>query len=378
MKRKKYKRLSRVDFQVSIVTAIIVIASFICVYFFNYTITHDDMIYNLKERCNSIYEYVEDSVDKTTFQTAEETSVDSQSYINVKAKLESVRQATNVLYLYTATIDENGNFIYLVDGLPSDSSDFRNPGDLIEVEIIPELERAMKDEIVMPEKIKETTWGEIFVAYYPIHDDGKVVGVIGMEFDASHQFKAFQLVRFGTPLIAAFACLISVIIAVFLFRRISNPLYKDLTNVDYLTNVKSRNAFELDLQNLKLKQDNVGFIVSDLNGLKTINDTFGHQIGDEYIVHAASILTEAAQHHPVYRFGGDEFVIICENTTEEELMYLCKLIKDIEQKENSKHNMNVSVSWGYALYDSSMDHDLEDTFERADNNMYSLKGKHKA
>lgn len=377
MKKNRYKRLRRVDSQVSIITASIVIASFICVYFFNYSITHEDMIYNLKERCNSIYEYIEDSVDKTAFENVEQTSVDSDSYTAVKSKLESVRQATNVMYLYTATKDKDGNFIYLVDGLPSDSSDFRNPGDLIEEEIIPEMKRAMNDEVVMPDKIKETTWGEIFVAYYPIHNNGEVVGVIGMEFDASHQFKAFRLVRFGTPLIAIFACMIAIVVAVFLFRRISNPLYKDLSNIDYLTNVKSRNAFELDLQNLKLVQDQIGFIVADLNGLKAINDSLGHQVGDEYIVHTASLLMEAARHHPVYRFGGDEFVIICVDTTESELQDICHIIKDKEQAENEAYHMQISISYGYALFDESLDKDLDNTIKRADGMMYQEKYKRK-
>ena len=51
----KFKRLDRVDYQVSIITIIIVCASFFCVYIFNYKITHDDMIYSLKERSNTIY-----------------------------------------------------------------------------------------------------------------------------------------------------------------------------------------------------------------------------------------------------------------------------------------------------------------------------------
>ena len=61
------KRISRVDVQVSIVTAVIVITSFICVYFFNYYITHEDMINSLQERAESIYVYVDDYVDKSTF-----------------------------------------------------------------------------------------------------------------------------------------------------------------------------------------------------------------------------------------------------------------------------------------------------------------------
>ena len=120
----------------------------------------------------------------------------------------------------------------------------------------------------MPDQIKETTWGPIFVSYYPIHDEGKVVGVLGIEFDASHQFEAFKQIRIITPLIAIMASLIATIIAVLSFRRISNPRFKDMANTDYLTNLHNRNAFEIDFENLSTHKHNTGIIITDLNDLK--------------------------------------------------------------------------------------------------------------
>lgn len=134
-KRKLYRR---VDYQVTMIAALILTVSFSCVYFFSYQITHNDMIYSLKERSNSIYEYVDSYVDKSTFKQAEPLTKDDERYIVMKEKLEEVRQATNVRYIYTAAVNDAGEYLYLVDGLPSESSDFRNPGDKIEKEIIPE------------------------------------------------------------------------------------------------------------------------------------------------------------------------------------------------------------------------------------------------
>ena len=106
--------------------------------------------------------------------------------------------------------------------------------------------------------------------YYPIHDEGKVVGVLGIEFDASHQFEAFKQIRIITPLIAIMASLIATIIAVLSFRRISNPRFKDMANTDYLTNLHNRNAFEIDFENLSTHKHNTGIIITDLNDLKKI------------------------------------------------------------------------------------------------------------
>lgn len=67
----------------------------------------------------------------------------------------------------------------MVGGLPEDADDFRYPGDAIEPEIQSELERALSGETVLPEKILDTDWGNIFIAYYPLHNEsGEVVGAL--------------------------------------------------------------------------------------------------------------------------------------------------------------------------------------------------------
>lgn len=369
-------RISRVDVQVSLIVGFIVIASFICVYFFQYTITYQDMISSLQSRSDSIYEYVENYVDKSTF--TDELHAEDEGYITTKAKLEDVKTATNVRYLYTAKQKEDGTYVYLVDGLPSDSSDFRNPNDAIEPEIIPELQRALQDEIVMPDTIKKTTWGEIFVSYYPIHKDGKVIGVLGMEFEASHQYQAYRMLRIGTPLIAGVACIIAILIAGKLFRRISNPNYKDMANSDYLTKLKNRNAFLLDLENADAKQkESCGMIVIDMNDLKVINDTYGHQAGDVCICAIADQLSSCARNNPAYRIGGDEFVILVFNKDMEALKEMESNIQNKIKDLKFDQEIPVSVSVGLAVFDKNYDVTLNDTFKRADQMMYEKKRSYK-
>lgn len=366
----KSKRLDRVDYQVSIITAIIVCTSFLCVYLVNYKITHDDMIYSLKERCNTIYEYVENHLNKETF--TQELTLDMQSpaYTQMKEKLENVQAATNVLYLYTAKMTSQGDYIYLVDGLPANDKDFAFPGDKIEEEILPEMQKALEGKIVLPNQIKNTSWGQIFVAYYPIHENNEVVGVLGIEFDASHQYETFRILRIITPLIAIIATIVAVIIAVFIFRRISNPRFKDMSNTDYLTGLRNRNAFEIDFNNLASHQDNVAIIVTDLNNLKSINDNLGHQIGDEYIKKIALILEKNANGNLIYRYGGDEFIILISHGNEK---LINQIIASISQDLAKQCDRKLSISIGYAIYDASLDTNLKDTFIRADHSMYSHK-----
>lgn len=369
-------KISRVDVQVSLIIGFIVIASFICVYFFQYTVTYHDMINSLQRRSDSIYRYVENYVDKTTF--IGDLSSEDEGYLSTKQKLEDVKMATDVRYLYTAKRKEDGTYVYLVDGLPSDSEDFRHPNDAIEPEIIAELKRALSDEIVMPDTIKKTTWGEIFVSYYPIHENGTVIGVLGMEFDASHQYHAFRLLRIGTPIIAAIACVIAILIAGKLFRRISNPNFKDMANTDYLTKLKNRNAFMVDMRNMEVRQkETSGLIVVDVNDLKIINDTYGHQAGDACICATAELLSSCAETYPAYRIGGDEFAILVDHANCEKLEQIVLQIQNKIQNMKIEQDVILSVSIGMALYDSQLDDSLTDTFARADHEMYDKKRKFK-
>ena len=109
----------------SILTAVIVVASCLCVFAFHYALTYNNMIGVLTGRVYSIYDYLEDFLDKRSFfhlRSAE----DMESGITRAAARPSPMssRATGVRYLYTATRNEDGDFIYLVDGLPLDAEDF--------------------------------------------------------------------------------------------------------------------------------------------------------------------------------------------------------------------------------------------------------------
>lgn len=350
--------------QVSILTAIIVIISSSCVYFFNYTLTYKSMIYSLSERSKHIYEYVERNIDKNTFTEINSKEDQSKkSYKSSKILLESVKNTTGVMYLYTAKKTKDGSLVYVVDGLNSSRSDFRNAGDLIEKEIWGDLNKALDNHILLPKKIKSTSWGYIFISYFPIHNDvGKVVGVISIV----------------TPIIALLTCLISALIAVILFKRISNPTYTDFANTDYLTGLKNRNAFEIDMNNLNNSnlKNLISIISIDLDGLKKINDKFGHQTGDLYIKQASKIIQYVInKKYIVYRIGGDEYIIILKNLSHKEINNIINNINLKIVEENSTNELKLSMSIGYAIFDEKVDVSLFDTYRRADSQMYDNKRK---
>ena len=151
---------------------------------------------------------------------------------------------------------------------------------------------------------------------------------------------------------------------------------REIASRDALTGVKSRHAYqekerELDEQIAGHTAGDFGIVVCDLNGLKLINDEFGHKAGDERIRQASRVICELFSHSPVYRNGGDEFVVYLAGRDYEERAQLMQALHD-----RSVANIatgDVVVSGGLAVFDRNADARLRPVFDRADAAMYKEK-----
>lgn len=371
------KKLQRVDVQVSVFTAIVAILSCFIVSFLYYKVTHYDMLRSLEDRVYSIRSFIVNNVDASAYtdiNTPEDMNTDL--YERTHSIFKNVQDVTGVMYLYSGKRNADGELIYVVDCIDPSASDFRHPGDTIEPEIVPEMEKALRGEEVMPHNIKNTDWGKIFIAYLPVRVNEEIVGVIGVEFEADHQFNTYHDLLIISPFVAFVICIISVFVAKALFRRISNPLYKDMINTDHLTNLKSRNAFEVDIKNLNAGKNHngIGIYVIDLNNLKLVNDTLGHESGDIYLQTAAQAFCDCAgDNYSIYRIGGDEFVLISKEDTLQKMSGLSQKMIDRFDEIKPVWDMNLSFSIGYALFDPATDSQLMDVYKRADQRMYERK-----
>jgi diguanylate cyclase (GGDEF)-like protein len=121
---------------------------------------------------------------------------------------------------------------------------------------------------------------------------------------------------------------------------ISNYLLLDrlkvLSSKDILTGVMNRNEMNNYVDKLSLDSNeasiSVGVIFADLNGLKRVNDEYGHNEGDTLLKNAAKALEEVFDADQIYRAGGDEFTIIATGITEEELGKRVEAIIEASQK----------------------------------------------
>lgn len=150
---------------------------------------------------------------------------------------------------------------------------------------------------------------------------------------------------------------------------------------DGLTGVKNKLAYlealaeiETNIEDGTLKE--YGVVVFDLNGLKEVNDTLGHEAGDEYIKTGCILICHKFDHSPVFRIGGDEFVTILKGQdyeNRERLEAEFRSIIDQNQKDGK-----VVVSSGMAIYEADKDESYNDVFNRADACMYERKKALKA
>lgn len=150
---------------------------------------------------------------------------------------------------------------------------------------------------------------------------------------------------------------------------------------DALTHVKNKAWYDKTQErvnnDIAAGRARFGILMADLNCLKKINDTYGHEHGNDYIFGACHQICVIFDHSPVFRIGGDEFVVLLENRDYENRDRLLEEIKmafEYSQSDMTKEPWErYSAAIGFALYDEKTDTCMNDVFKRADNLMYENK-----
>jgi len=152
----------------------------------------------------------------------------------------------------------------------------------------------------------------------------------------------------------------------------------EMARRDELTHTRNKTAYqevEKELQGqIEEGGASFGIVICDINGLKRINDTEGHKAGDEYIKACCRLICKVFQHSPVFRIGGDEFVVILRGQDFENRLALMSSIQR-QVEENIRMGEGPMVASGLAEYQPVTDHAVEDVFNRADTIMYEEKAR---
>ena len=152
-------------------------------------------------------------------------------------------------------------------------------------------------------------------------------------------------------------------------------------NTDYLTGIYNRRQFEsYAKERIRNSSEGKSFsaISLDLDAFKRINDTFGHDVGDEALKDAVDIIKKSIRRNDfVARVGGDEFVVLLDFSNEDLLHDTANRIRSNAQifnKENKKP-YNISFSVGCATYDPHSKMGMDAFFSHIDKLMYEEKRK---
>ena len=198
------------------------------------------------------------------------------------------------------------------------------------------------------------------IVFYAIRYNQTLVGFIwAANYDVEKTEQIKETLEISTFMLAA------VIENHLLFSRL-----KEKSNVDALTHVGNRNAMDDYVSGMEKDPANLpktlGVIFADLNGLKKKNDEEGHDAGDRLLVRASALLKVVFGENRIYRAGGDEFVIFCENISEEQMDDQISQLKAMADS-----NLDVSFAMGSVFCKGT--YDLSAAVQKADELMYQDK-----
>lgn len=141
--------------------------------------------------------------------------------------------------------------------------------------------------------------------------------------------------------------------------------------IDFMTGLYNKNKLIEIIEDETYTNQKIGIIYWDVNHLKYVNDTYGHQVGDQLITRIACSIQDAVEKKGIsLRYGGDEFIAIIPDATYDDVERIISRWNEFLKQIQSKNEYPVSVAVGYALGEGK---DLEKIIAIADKYMYNNK-----
>ncbi|MCR5322578.1 MAG: GGDEF domain-containing protein [Lachnospiraceae bacterium] len=179
------------------------------------------------------------------------------------------------------------------------------------------------------------------------------------------------------PLILTFLYIVAAVLIIFIIvRNMTTQIIEEqkLSNTDQMTGLYNRRAYEADLLEFSKKplSENFIYISLDLNGLKSVNDNLGHDVGDRLIKGAAECMLQAfSKYGRIYRIGGDEFAALL--FTDKPVADLVSGYRTINEGWSKVNDFDLEVSCGFVTSAEHAGMSIEELSKLADSEMYKDK-----
>lgn len=171
------------------------------------------------------------------------------------------------------------------------------------------------------------------------------------------------------------SCLLVLMLSRVLKEKYEKEKYIYTSNTDELTKCYNRRAYDSDMENLDLNTEWI-YISLDLNGLKKANDSLGHSAGDELICAASNCMKFVfASYGKIYRIGGDEFVVLIQESVSN-IDSILQVFDTTIHDWHGKYSNSISVSYG-VVKSTEQDFDsIHSVSKLADERMYKSKSEY--
>ena len=237
----------------------------------------------------------------------------------------------------------------------------------------------INDDLTIGSRSDEPMLNSIFQKVVHTIDEAKVRHILNEWISVKESVKVdyafLWKIAFGILLVFA-------IITFYNYRlRLNNKKLLELSREDVLTKIGNRLRLNEILADQYMYTNRYrvtcGIILVDIDDFKKVNDNHGHLEGDEVLKKfAATLLANIRETDKLGRWGGEEFLIVCPNTNEENLMNVAELLrKKIENTSFGENIGTITCSIGISVFDG--DKTIEEILDKADRGLYDAKGKGK-
>jgi len=233
---------------------------------------------------------------------------------------------------------------------------------------------------------------DVVETYVPILHQNEFVGAFELYYNITARKKAMDelISRFNNLLYILTLIIIVIVVLVMLgFRKSMQDRKRfeialfEMANTDKLTGIYNRRRFlellEIEIDKFNRYKSNPCIMLFDIDHFKNVNDTYGHQVGDEVLVGLAGICKKVLRKTDIFsRYGGEEFILFLPEIDEENALNVAEKLRNTIASTpipSSEGEISITISIGFTLFKTVDALSMDSLIKQADDALYKAKNR---